>query len=78
MWEVILFLLPSFVACLFFAALLGYLGVHVLKREKSTRMSAIALFTCFLIGFVILTWVGTYLRGPNWDFYWSQAYWPNH
>ncbi len=53
-------------------------SLHVLKREQSTRMSAIALFTCFLVGFVILTWVGTYLRGPNWDFYWSQAYWPNH
>jgi hypothetical protein len=41
-------------------------------------MSAIALFTCFLVGFVILTYVGSELRGPNWDFYWSKSQWPLH
>ena len=41
-------------------------------------MGAIALFTCFLVGFVILTYVATVLRGPNWDFYWCQADWPVH
>ncbi len=50
----------------------------VIQRTQSTRMGAIALFTCFLVGFVILTYVGTYLRGPNWEFYWSQAQWPSH
>ncbi len=50
----------------------------VIARTKSTRMGALALFSCFLVGFVILTYVGTYLRGPNWDFYWSQADWPVH
>lgn len=50
----------------------------VVKRTQSTRLGAIALFTCFLVGFVILTYVGTYLRGPNWDFYWSKADWPLH
>ncbi len=50
----------------------------VLHRTGSTRLGAIALFTCFVVGFVILTYVGTNLRGPNWDFYWSSADWPVH
>lgn len=53
-------------------------SILVVKRTQSTRLGAIALFTCFLAGFVILTYVGTYLRGPNWDFYWSRADWPTH
>ena len=53
-------------------------SIVVLKRTNSTRIAAIALFTCFVIGFIILTYVGTYLRGPNWGFYWSQAAWPVH
>ena len=50
----------------------------VMRKTRSTRMGAIALFTCFLAGFVILTYVGTFLRGPNWEFYWSQSQWPTH
>lgn len=50
----------------------------VMRRTGSTRMGAMALFTCFVAGFVILTYVGTFLRGPNWDFYWSESYWPAH
>jgi quinol-cytochrome oxidoreductase complex cytochrome b subunit len=50
----------------------------VLTKTRSTRLGAIALFTCFIVGFVILTYVGTYLRGPNWDFYWSHSQWPVH
>ena len=53
-------------------------SLYILKREGSTRMGAMALFTCFLVGFVIMTIVGTYFRGPNWDFYWSHADWPVH
>lgn len=53
-------------------------SLGVLKVTRSTRMGAIALFTCFLVGFVILTYVGTELRGPNWDFYWSRSEWPTH
>jgi cytochrome b-561 len=53
-------------------------SIWVIQRTRSTRLGAVALFTCFLVGFVILTYVGTYLRGPNWDFYWSQADWPAH
>jgi quinol-cytochrome oxidoreductase complex cytochrome b subunit len=59
---------------------LGYMvwSLVVLQRKGSTRAAAIALFTCFLVGFLILTYVGTYLRGPNWGFYWSRASWPTH
>lgn len=53
-------------------------SIVVLRRSGSTRMAAIALFTCFLVGFAILTYVGTYLRGPNWGFYWSADGWPVH
>lgn len=53
-------------------------SLAVMTGTRSTRLGAIALFTCFLVGFVILTYVGTYLRGPNWDFFWSSAQWPAH
>lgn len=53
-------------------------SLAIMRNTNSTRLGAIALFTCFLVGFVILTYVGTYLRGPNWDFYWSEADWPAH
>lgn len=50
----------------------------VLRRTRSTRLAAIALFTSILIGFVILTYIATVHRGPNWNFYWSQSQWPVH
>ncbi len=53
-------------------------SLWVIRRHNSTRMGAIALFTCFLVGYIILTYVGTVHRGPNWDFYWSKADWPTH
>jgi quinol-cytochrome oxidoreductase complex cytochrome b subunit len=53
-------------------------SLAVMRRTRSTRMGAIALFTCSIVGFAILTYVGTYLRGPNWDFYWSESQWPRH
>lgn len=59
-------------------ALYAAYSLWVVKRYDSTRAGAVALFTCFLCGFVILTIVGTYLRGPNWGFYWSHAQWPVH
>ncbi len=63
--------------CLLAAAYAGW-SLLVIIATKSTRMGAIALFTCFLVGFVILTYVGTSLRGPNWDFFWSKSSWPIH
>jgi quinol-cytochrome oxidoreductase complex cytochrome b subunit len=50
----------------------------VMKIKNSTRLAAIALFTCFLVGFVILTWVATVHRGPNWDFFWTKSSWPTY
>ncbi len=50
----------------------------VIKKTGSTRMGAIALFTLFLVSYVILTYTGTVLRGPNWEFYWSHSQWPIH
>jgi hypothetical protein len=48
------------------------------RRHDSTRAGALALFTCFAVGFIVLTVIGTYFRGPNWAFYWSPADWPGH
>ena len=33
MWEAVQFLFPPFIACLTVLGILGYLGIHVLKRE---------------------------------------------
>jgi len=56
----------------------AWYSISVLKRTQSTRLSAIALFTCFIAGFLVLTYVGSELRGPNWDFYWHKSQWPAH
>ena len=53
-------------------------SLWIIKRTGSTRMGAIALFTMFLLSYVILTYVGTELRGPNWEFFWSHDQWPVH
>jgi len=71
---VIIFVNPGSLLTLAYAAW----SLAVGKNTNSTRMGAIALFTCFLAGFVIMTYVGMNLRGPNWDFYWSEADWPVH
>jgi len=53
-------------------------SIWLVRRYNSTRAGALGLFTCFLCGFVVLTVVGTYFRGPNWDFYWFPSDWPKH
>jgi quinol-cytochrome oxidoreductase complex cytochrome b subunit len=53
-------------------------SLWLVRRYNSSRAGALALFTCFLCGFVVLTIIGTYFRGPNWHFYWSPAEWPAH
>ena len=50
----------------------------VLKRRNSVRLAAVALFTCFLVGFTVLTYFATVHRGPNWQFYWWPSQWPVH
>jgi quinol-cytochrome oxidoreductase complex cytochrome b subunit len=56
----------------------GVYSVWLVRRYGSTRAGALGLFTCFLCGFIVLTAIGTYFRGPNWVFYWSPADWPRH
>jgi quinol-cytochrome oxidoreductase complex cytochrome b subunit len=53
-------------------------SLSVLKRRNSVRLAAVALFTCFLAGFTVLTWFATVHRGPNWQFYWWPSQWPVH
>ncbi len=53
-------------------------SLTVMKLTNSTRMGALATFTCFLVAFVLLTYFATVHRGPNWQFYWSQSDWPSH
>jgi quinol-cytochrome oxidoreductase complex cytochrome b subunit len=59
-------------------AFYGAYSIWLVRRFSSTRAGALGLFTCFLVGFIVLTVIGTHFRGPNWDFYWSRAYWPGH
>ena len=53
-------------------------SIWLVRRHQSSRAGALGLFTCFLCGFVVLTLIGTWFRGPNWGFYWSPAHWPGH
>lgn len=53
-------------------------SLWLVRRYNSTRAGALGLFTCFLAGFLVLTIVGTYFRGPNWGFFWSPSDWPVH
>lgn len=61
-----------------FVFLFAIWSIGAVKLTNSTRMGAIALFTCFLVGYVILTYFATVHRGPNWDFFWSKGDWPVH
>jgi len=60
------------------AAVYAVYSLYIVRRHNSVRSGALALFTCFLCGFAVLTIVGTYFRGPNWHFYWSPGDWPMH
>ncbi len=71
---VITFVNPGTVLTLIYAAY----SIWAVRKYNSTRAGALALFTCFLCGFIVLTVIGTYFRGPNWDFYWSPSQWQAH
>jgi quinol-cytochrome oxidoreductase complex cytochrome b subunit len=60
--------------------LLLFVGFYflTLKISGSKRSAAIATFCGFITAFILLTYVGTALRGPNWDFYWPWQPWPEH
>ena len=70
--------LISFRRGVYLVAAFALWSLVVVWRVRSTRMGAIALFTCFLVGFVILTYFATVHRGPNWNFYWWPTQWPTH
>ena len=53
-------------------------SLFIINKTGSTRNGAIAMFTLFLISYLIFTYVGTELRGPNWEFFWSKSQWPIH
>ena len=57
---------------------LVYIGwAWMVKRKRgSSRLSAIALFTCAMTAFIIYTATGIWFRGPNWEFYWPGSAWP--
>jgi len=62
----------------FLLALFAGMYFVVLKKTSSTRYAAMATFCAFIISFIILTYTGTALRGPNWDFFWPWQAWPAH
>lgn len=59
-------------------AIYGAYSIWLVRRHDSARAGALGLFTCFLCGFLVLTVVGYYFRGPNWEFFWSPSQWPAH
>ncbi len=69
---VIMLINPATLSALFYVLW----AVWIKQRTKSSRMSAIALFTCTMTGFIIYTAIGIWFRGPNWEFYWSSTQWP--
>jgi quinol-cytochrome oxidoreductase complex cytochrome b subunit len=52
------------------------LAEGIRRRRKSTRMAALALFTCSFTALLIFTVLGIWFRGPNWEFFWSVKQWP--
>jgi cytochrome b-561 len=53
-------------------------SLAITRVTNSTRMGALAVFTCFLVSFALLTYFATVHRGPNWSFYWSPSDWHSH
>ena len=49
-----------------------------LRITKCVRTASIATFCAFVVAFILLTYVGTALRGPNWVFYLPWEVWPIH
>lgn len=54
----------------------GPAAVGAWFHSDRRRANTIFLIVCFLL--VILTVVGTFMRGPYWDFYWPWQQWPAH
>jgi quinol-cytochrome oxidoreductase complex cytochrome b subunit len=50
-------------------------SILIMNKTRSTRMAAIALFTCAITGLIIYTVTGIWFRGPDWEFYWTSSQW---
>jgi len=72
--SLIHFINPGTLLALMFTAW----SLFVFHRHHSIRMGVTALFTCFFVGLVILTYFAWGHRGPNWDFYWWPSLWQHH
>ena len=45
-------------------------------HKERRRANLIFLIVCLAL--LVLTIVGTFLRGPYWDFFWPWEEWPAH
>ena len=68
---IIIFINPGTVLVMMFVLR----SFFVLRKYDSIRMGAIALFTCFFVAVVFLTYFAFIHRGPNWSFYWWPSLW---
>ncbi len=77
-WEnanfLIHFINPGTLLLLMFTAW----SLFVFYRQNSIRWGAMAFFTCFFVGAIVLTYFAWGHRGPNWDFYWRPASWGHY
>ncbi len=60
------------------AVVVGFYTLYVIRVTGSLRLGATAFFCSFLVAYIVLTYVGTVNRGPNWDFYWWPSQWSTH
>jgi quinol-cytochrome oxidoreductase complex cytochrome b subunit len=52
------------------AMLYGIWSWLVARTTRSTKMGVFALASCCLTGGIVITIIGIWLRGPNWEFVW--------
>jgi quinol-cytochrome oxidoreductase complex cytochrome b subunit len=69
---IVMLINPATLSILFYVSW----SVFILRKIKSARMAAIAVFVCAITGLIIYTVMGIWFRGPNWVFYWSSSQWP--
>mgnify|MGYP003694423651 CR=1 FL=1 len=53
-------------------------GERLLHRSRSARSRSTLFLFGFLILWVLLVILGTFLRGPNWNFFGPYEYWDLH
>lgn len=68
------FINPGTILILMFVAW----SILMSRRYSSARMGAMALFTCFFMAVVVITYFAWGHRGPNWEFYWGPFSWQHY